>query len=483
MDTKTGPPDKTVVVTKWTIKHREWNVLDMINLPVDFEEQMNDLLGDEYGSFRKSYEEPYYSALRRNKRKINEDDLSVILANDLKKARIDWESAGYYTDCLNIDKPGKSPFHEAGLYYIQEPSAMLPVTMLDVDDSGMKVLDLCAAPGGKTTQIADRMCGKGLLIANEIIGSRAKILSENIERMCVSNAIVISSDPRDLTDRFDCYFDRILVDAPCSGEGMFRKHPEAIEEWSRDNVRICADRQSWVMDCAAQMLKPGGRMVYSTCTFNRKEDEESVINFLNRHEDFILIGDCHRIFPHRDRGEGHFAAVFEKKNMGDGLAKKKYKTEKSARTEQVLSFFEFAQSSLTDAGKLHLLGSKEADKKIQGMFLVFGNELYLAPYDTPSLKGLKVMRPGLHLGTLLKNRFEPSHALALFLNKDDVRSCFELIEGRNLDEVYKYLHGESLSNVDGNGWTLALVKGYSLGWGKISGTVMKNHYPKGLRWN
>lgn len=453
----------------------------MIKLPIDFETQMNNLLGEEYGSFRKSYEEPYYSALRRNTRKISEEHLSQILNVNIEEAAVAWEKTGYYIDELGLERPGKSPFHEAGLYYIQEPSAMLPVTLLDVDDSGMKVLDLCAAPGGKTTQIADRMLGKGILIANEIMGNRAKILSENIERMSVSNAVVISADPRDLVGHFTEYFDRILVDAPCSGEGMFRKHPEAIEEWSVQNVQICADRQSWVMDCAADMLKPGGKMVYSTCTFNRNEDEESVENFLKRHDDFKLVGECHRLFPHIDKGEGHFAAVLEKTDIFEDASKRKYKTEKPARNDLLTSFHEFVKKSLTDEGRKHLFGAQTSDNKPEGMFLLFGDELYISPAETPQLKGLKVMRPGLHLGTLLKNRFEPSHALAIYLNKEDVKSSFEIMN-REDDAVIKYLHGESIMNADGSGWTLVLAKGYSLGWGKVSGNILKNHYPKGLRW-
>lgn len=456
----------------------------MINLPKDFEEQMNKLLGEEYGSFRSSYEEPYYSALRRNKRKISEEELSQILGVNLNNAAVDWEKAGYYIDELDVDKPGKSPFHEAGLYYIQEPSAMLPVNLLDVDDSGMRVLDLCAAPGGKTTQIADRMNGRGILIANEIMGNRAKILSENIERMGVSNAIVISADPRDLSERFVNFFDRVLVDAPCSGEGMFRKHPEAINEWSKENVEICAERQSWIMDCAANMLMPGGIMVYSTCTFNKDEDENSVNGFLARHPEFELSGESHRIFPHRDKGEGHFAAVFRKIGVSNsGQRNIKYKTEKPARKELITSFYDFAQKTLNDTGRIHLLGSDSTDKNMEGMFILFGEELYLAPESTPMLKGLKVLRPGLHLGTLLKNRFEPSHALALFLNKEDVKSALELIEGRDENDAYRYLHGETISNAEGNGWTLVTVRGYSLGWGKVSGVTLKNHYPKGLRWS
>lgn len=480
----------------------------MIKLPDDFEKQMRIMLGQEYGSFRKSYEEPYYSALRRNTRKISKDNLVELLgcsADDFDKCSVGWENAGvYYVNCnndtgshcdnlecneladggegfLQLEQPGKSPLHASGLYYIQEPSAMLPVNMLKVDDSGMRVLDLCAAPGGKTTQIADRMNGKGILIANEIVPSRAKILSENIERMGVSNAIVISADPHDIADRLSDYFDRILVDAPCSGEGMFRKHPEAMDEWSEENVKICADRQSWILDCAAKMLKPGGRIVYSTCTFNENEDEKSVENFLNRNDAFSLEGDFHRIFPHKDRGEGHFAAALVKDDSGlyeNGALRSKQITEKPAKKDSFAPFYEFIDSVFTDEGKKHLFGKQGDYKKTEGLYLLFGDNLFLAPKDTPILKGLKVLRPGLQLGTIIKNRFEPSHSLALFLNKEDAKNAYDLSD----DESIKYLKGEAIQEVTLKGWTLATYKGYSLGWGKSSNMVLKNHYPKGLRW-
>lgn len=470
-----------------------------MNLPVDFINQMKEMLGEAYDAFESEYDKPYFSALRVNSRKITTDSLRELLS--LGNDRVAWEKRGfYYDDSL---RPGKSPLHEAGLYYIQEPSAMLPVSLLDVDDSGLKVLDLCAAPGGKTTQIADYMKGKGLLVANEIMPQRAKILSENIERMGVSNAIVISADPRDISDRFAGFFDRVLVDAPCSGEGMFRKHPEAMDEWSIANVSVCAQRQSWVMDCAAKMLKPGGRMVYSTCTFNMQEDEHSVDEFLKRHPEFALVGDMHRIYPHIHRGEGHFGAALIKcpELVADNMSEdenrkprsKKGSGEKSASKDQYKPYADFAESCLSQGGL------KKLDNMAQsGIYLMFGDQLYLAPDATPTLKGMKVLRPGLHLGTVIKDRFEPSHALALFLKPEDVIRVVNM----DYELSVRYLKGEALQgmipcggcdfaegNTDKmlsgkcqNGWTLALTSGYSIGWGKITNGTLKNHYPKGLRW-
>ena len=470
-----------------------------MNLPVDFARSMRDMLKNEYDAFIATYENAPLSALRINTRKSDVREI-VRLLNNNEGAEIPgnifvpWENSGiYYNDTavspdwrdgfLSTASPGKSPYHAAGLYYIQEPSAMLPATLLDADDLSFRVLDLCAAPGGKTTQIADKMRGRGLLIANEISSGRARILSENIERMGVANAVVISADPKDISERFEGFFDRVLVDAPCSGEGMFRKRPEVIGEWSLENVRICAERQSYILDCAANMLKRGGRLVYSTCTFNDKEDEGSVNDFLSRHPEFSLEGDVHRIYPHKERGEGHFGAVFVKEGESfDVRLPKLLQPEKSIRKEEYGPFLDFARKVLTRDGIRHIFGvDKESEiAAAGGIFIMFGEQLYYAPGDTPKLKGLKVLRPGLHLGRIIKGRFEPSHALALFLAPSDVKITYELMDGYD-----KYLRGESI-NVPAertvkNGWTLMLISGYSLGWGKASGAVIKNHYPKGLR--
>lgn len=473
-----------------------------MNFPNDFERNMRALLKSEYDDFEASYAKPHFSALRVNSRKIDDRQLALLLdesdsaPGDL---RVPWAEHGfYYNDvaldsplkdgsCLNVFSPGKSPLHEAGLYYIQEPSAMLPVTLLDVDDSGLKVLDLCAAPGGKTTQIADYMKGKGLLVANEIVPQRSKILSENIERMGVKNAIVISADPKDIADRFEGFFDRILVDAPCSGEGMFRKHPEAIDQWSPENVLLCAERQSYIMDCAAKMLKRGGRMVYSTCTFNEDEDEGSVAGFLTRNPDMRLQGDMHRIFPHRDRGEGHFGAAFIKEGEPfDVKLPKILQPENGIKKSDGLPFLEFANKVLTREGCEHVFSVACSNEIFasDGIFVMFGEQLFYAPSETPHLAGLKVLRPGLHLGMITKGRFEPSHALALFLKPEDVTSAYELDFGgsvSSLCECDRYLKGESIVGECPKGWTLMCVKGYSLGWGKSVGNMIKNHYPKGLR--
>lgn len=263
-------------------------------LPQVFLERMQGLLGSEYEEFLVSFDHEKYQALRLNPLKLRTesgrtDDSTVIeekIQQTFRLQPVPWAENGYYY--TKEDQPGKHPWHEAGLYYIQEPSAMAPVTLLS-PQPGERILDLCAAPGGKSTQIASAMEGEGLLVTNEIHPARAKILSENVERMGIRNACVLNETPEHLADIFEEYFDRILVDAPCSGEGMFRKNEVACEEWSPENVQLCADRQDGILECAARMLVPGGRLVYSTCTFAPAENEGSISRFLAKHEEFEIV--------------------------------------------------------------------------------------------------------------------------------------------------------------------------------------------------
>ncbi len=372
---------------------------------------------------------------------------------------------------------------------------------------GEKILDLCAAPGGKSTQIAGYLRGEGLLVSNEVHPARARILSENIERMGVRNACVTNEKPTDLSDKFPEYFDRILVDAPCSGEGMFRKNEAACEEWSPENVELCAARQDEILDCAVEMLRPGGRLVYSTCTFAPPENEGSVSRFLKRHPEFELLpikkeklgfpakvcdgrpewGDSEpdlrgtlRIFPHHVKGEGHFAAVFQKA----GSVPEGYKAAPAGGLERGISgtdkdlepWWEFCRD-LTGGRSLSIGGESVSPK--DNRFLRFGDNLYLMPEDMPSLRGMKVLRPGLHLGALKKNRFEPSHALALALAPADIRHVCPF--GAEDYVITTYLNGQTFPYEGEKGWYLVAVDEYSIGWGKLAGNIMKNHYPKGLR--
>ena len=454
-------------------------------LPQAFLDRMEKMLGDEYPAFIQSYEKEQYQALRVNPLKADRD--TFVLRSPFTLRPVAWERNGFYYE--KGDAPGKHPYHAAGVYYIQEPSAMAPAAYLDAKP-GEKILDLCAAPGGKSTQIAAAMRGEGLLISNEIHPARAKILSENIERMGIRNAMVTNESPQSLAKIFEAYFDRIMVDAPCSGEGMFRKNADACDEWSPQNVVLCAERQAEILECAASMLRPGGRMVYSTCTFAPEENEGTISRFLTKHPEFSIVDVPHyeqmstgiaawtdepqpglertiRLFPHHVDGEGHYLAVLQKEGSVSGNYEGDWAKglEKGIPERDAREYLDFAKETLrvTPGGKL----------------IRFGEQLYLAPEEMPSTKGLKVLRPGLHLGTMKKNRFEPSHALALALTPADVLHSYDM--AGDSSEVRAYLNGQTLAADGEKGWYLMTVDGYSIGWGKLAGGMIKNHYPKGLR--
>lgn len=451
-----------------------------MELPIKFLEKMQNILGDEYDAFIKSYEENRKAALRINTLKGNSEKLFSVLGETLSS--VPWTSDGYfYPDTM---QPGKSPLHEAGAYYIQEPSAMLPAELLNAQP-GECILDLCAAPGGKTTKIAADMKGEGLLVANEIHPKRATILSSNVERMGIKNAVVTNESSDRLLKKFPEFFDRILVDAPCSGEGMFRKDEEARAQWSEENVIKCAVRQKEILDNAAAMLRPGGKLVYSTCTFSPEENEKMIIDFLNDHPEFSvektdtppcisngrpeLAGNderaafTFRIWPHLTEGEGHFAAVLKKDGENENVYRQS--TISSCPKEYEKLYRAFADEFLVNPP----LGEISA----------FGENLYIMPPFLPSLDGIKVLRFGLHLGTVKKNRFEPSHSLAMALNPQDAVQCAELSISDK--EIFAYLRGETIPAGDLKGWCLISVSGYTTGWGKAAGGIIKNHYPKGLR--
>ena len=427
-------------------------------LPEAFLERIKTQLGAEYEDFLKSLERPRAVALRFNPLK-GEQPVMPFVAEP-----VPWEPMGHYYD--PEARPGLHVYHEAGVYYLQEASAMAPVALLD-PQPGEKVCDLCAAPGGKTTQIAGRMAGEGFLLCNEINPKRAKILSRNIERMAVSNALVTNEHPENLAKRFGGFFDRVLVDAPCSGEGMFRKEEAAVTDWSVETVEMCARRQAEILHSAAKMVKPGGRLVYSTCTFAPEEDEMAVAAFLEAHPEFVpeeleapwfVPGEngSHRMWPHKLLGEGHFAAVL-KKTCGEDDDVEISAGEKLPR--EWLSF------------------AKELGIRLpEGKAVSFGQNLFWAPAEMPDIRRLKVMRPGLELGTVKKDRFEPAHALALWL-----KDCAN-VQDYTADsaEMKAYIHGNVIPSKV-KGWCLVTADGYSIGWGKGDGNVLKNHYPKGLR--
>ena len=436
-------------------------------LPQGFPERMLHLLGEaEFAEFLASYERPRSAGLRLNPRKPLPDGASLPFC----EAQVPWEPNGYYV--CEGSRPGLHPWHDAGAYYLQEPSAMAPAHLLDAQP-GERVLDLCAAPGGKSTQIAALMAGRGLLCCNEPIPSRAQILSRNIERMGVRNAVVLSAMPDALAPHFPAFFDRILVDAPCSGEGMFRRQPEARDEWDADAPRRCADRQMEILAQAAKMLRPGGTMVYSTCTFNDTENEGVLRRFLALHPEFSLVpfalpglpeakdGYLH-LYPHEMRGEGHFVSRLKK---ADGADEADAPARAAAKSKAP------APIALPDVF---------SDAFAPERLYTAGDALWMLPegISIERLSGLRVLRTGLLLAHAEGKRSEPDHALAMALRTEEAARTANLTQTQAL----AYQAGETLSLGDlPGGYTLLCCEGVSLGWGKQAGGLMKNHYPKGLR--
>ncbi len=427
-------------------------------LPQEFLTRMENQLGEEYPAFLESLERPRAVALRFNPLKGDAPALPFV------KDPVPWEKCGYYYD--PEARPGLHPYHEAGVYYLQEASAMSAVALLD-PQPGERVCDLCAAPGGKTTQIAGKMAGEGFLLCNEINPKRAKILGRNIERMGVANALVTNEHPARLAEKYPGFFHRVLIDAPCSGEGMFRKEEAAVTDWSQETVQMCAHRQGEILHSGAELVAPGGRLVYSTCTFAPEENEQAIENFLASHPEFSLenvnapwftqVGTgMFRLWPHKLLGEGHFVAVLRKTD-GEGTD---IPAEKGEKLPKEWATFAKELGISLPAGKA----------------IAFGQSLFWASEETPQIKGVKVLRPGLELGEVKKDRFEPAHALALWL-KDGQNSI-------SLDpespQMAAYMRGETLPCA-GRGWTLVKAGTYTIGWGKADGKVLKNHYPKGLR--
>lgn len=478
----------------------------MMNLPIEFQKKMKAFLGNEWDDFLYSYDNNRFQALRFNTLKVQspEERMRILKVLGISSdKRVSWANEAYYFD-ENV-RPGKHPYHEMGLYYIQEPSAMSAAALL-APKPGMRVLDLCAAPGGKSTQLATYLGDSGLLVSNEINTQRSRILSQNIERMGIKNAIVTNEDSFVLASHFPGFFNAIQVDAPCSGEGMFRKLPEAIEQWSMENVAICAARQKEILDNAAVMLKPGGVIVYSTCTFSREENEDVIEYFLERHTDFTLE-EMERFWPHKVDGEGHFVAKLVRRGSVNELGAdydlcedscnkvedtglkadrktKKNKNSKNRKNETKPALTKENMKLLTEF--LDETISEDMAAWIKNSRLVmFGEQLYRLPDMEVDIKGLKVQRAGLHIGEFKKQRFEPSHSLALALKLNDAKNLVKLTCDN--PQTIGFFNGQSVVLSDEQtaeckkGWALVCVDGYTAGWGKVNGTQVKNHYPKGLR--
>ena len=455
-----------------------------MNLPIEFEKKMKAFLGDEWDDFLYSYDNNRFQALRFNTLKVqsHEEIMRILMVLEISSdKRVSWANEAYYFD-ENV-RPGKHPYHEMGLYYIQEPSAMSAAALL-APKPGMRVLDLCAAPGGKSTQLATYLGDSGLLVSNEINTQRSRILSQNIERMGIKNAIVTNEDSFVLASHFPGFFNAIQVDAPCSGEGMFRKLPEAIEQWSMENVAICAARQKEILDNAAVMLKPGGTIVYSTCTFSKEENEDVIEYFLERHPDFTLE-EMERFWPNKVDGEGHFVAKLVRRGCVDTDLKADRKTKKNKNSKNRKNETKPALTKENMKLLSEFLDENMAAWIKNSRLVMFGEQLYRLPDMEVDIKGLKVQRAGLHIGEFKKQRFEPSHSLALALKLNDAKNVVKLTCDN--PQTIGFFNGQSVMLSDEQaaeckkGWALVCVDGYPAGWGKVNGAQVKNHYPKGLR--
>ena len=431
----------------------------MSYLPEKFIENMKKQLPqDEWEAFFAVYEKKPFKGIRVNPLKGGRYATNAV--EPLLGAPVPWEKNGFYTDC---EKVGASPLHHAGLFYSQEPSAMLAAPLLEVQ-AGERVLDLCSAPGGKGTQLACEMDGKGIIILNEPIFARAKILSQNVERMGVRNAVVTNEYPDRIAKKFAGYFDKVLVDAPCSGEGMFRKNAdEALGEWSEENVALCAARQKEILHCATQVLRTGGRLVYSTCTFSEAEDEGQVRDYLQNHSEMRLIKQ-EKLYPHRADGEGHFAALFEKIGDTPTGMQREIKPRVSREAEKAYRAFEKEFFHTSFANRLH---------EANGI-------LYELPEGVFDWTDIKVLRVGVRLGEYKNGRFEPSHSLAACVARAECKRAVDLALGD--PRVEKYLRGETIDCDISNGWLIVCADGLPLGLGKAVNGIVKNHLPKGLRF-
>ena len=433
-----------------------------MQFPEGFVEKYEAILEDEARDFLASFKQEAVSAFR---------------VNPLKESQLSFADAIPHTPWGHYGKvSGKSPEHVTGLVYSQEPAAQM-VAQVAQPSPGMKVLDLAAAPGGKSTQLAAYLANQGVLVSNEISSKRAKILVENMERFGATNVVVTNESADRLAKVFKGYFDVIVLDAPCSGEGMFRKQPDAMDYWSTDYPSQCASLQREILEDAVTMLAEGGSLVYSTCTWAPEENEE-IVHWLLDTYDFELLPVEHlngmvagidlpetaRMYPHHFKGEGQFVAHLQFKGQNPAPEFKASKSNLSR--EQLALWQEFAQ--------------KHLQVNLTGILQTFGDQLYLLPGMLPDLGKLKIARNGLHLGTFKKKRFEPSFALGLALKPSQVLQSVEI----NDEDFVKYVAGETvqLSEVRPNGWYQVVVQGNGLGFAKVTGNVLKNYYPKGLRF-
>ncbi len=453
-----------------------------MDLPKLFEDNMIKLLGAEFEDYKACLDKPMYHGIRINTMKISVEEFLKINPFHLKP--VPWCDNGFYYD-EKLDKPSKHPYYYAGLYYIQEPSAMTPAAVIPIE-KGDRVLDICAAPGGKSTELAAKLDGTGVLVSNDISASRAKALLKNLEVFGATNALIISEAPYKLSERFAGFFDKILIDAPCSGEGMFRKSNSMITAWENNGNQLFSDLQISILKEVVKMLKPGGKILYSTCTFAPLENEKSVEYLLSLDEDLKIcdfnkyeyfddghpewsdtgneeLTKCARLWPHRIEGEGHFVALVEKAGVSVNSGNSgSYPIKKAKLTKETTDFFKSFNKEF-DFNRI---------EESQG-------KLYYIPDSFPAVRGLRILRCGLYLGEVKKNRFEPSQSLAMSLKATDFTNVVDL--GSDDDRVSKYLKGETIEADGNNGWVLVCVDSYPLGWGKLNNGILKNKYLPGWR--
>jgi 16S rRNA C967 or C1407 C5-methylase (RsmB/RsmF family)/NOL1/NOP2/fmu family ribosome biogenesis protein len=455
-----------------------------MKLPETYCRNMKALLGGEWEAYEESFRKEPLQGLRVNQSKIQPEEFLRLSPFSLKK--VPWVENGFFYG--REDSPAKHPYYHAGLYYLQEPSAMTPASRLPVGP-GDRVLDLCAAPGGKATELGARLKGKGMLVANDISASRARALLKNLEMAGIPNALVTAERPERLAERFPGFFDRILVDAPCSGEGMFRRDSRMAARWEENPPETYLEVQRTLTECAFRMLRPGGLMLYSTCTFSVEENENQILRLLERHPElspvpaepgypgfapgFRGLEEAVRIFPHRMEGEGHFLVLLRKNGCAE---------EREAVRERESRDRSPAASQLPESAADFL---KLTDRKRwQGSFLAEGDQLYFLPEGTVRMPGLRYLRTGLLLGTRKKDRFEPSQALAMALDREGFDGILDLPSDDPL--TVKYLKGETIplteSSRGPSPWRLVCTDGFPLGWGKAAGNSLKNRYSPGWRW-
>lgn len=453
----------------------------MVDLPERFKQRIKEQLGTEYEAYLQSFQEKGRNGLRVNTGKLTAEEFETLSPFGLKQ--VPWVPNGYiYED----ERPAVHPYYYAGLYYLQEPSAMTPASLLPIEP-GDKVLDLCAAPGGKSTELAARLRGEGVLVSNDISNSRAKALLKNLELFGTKNAVILSEPPAKLAERFAGYFDKILVDAPCSGEGMFRKSPAIMKNWEQYGVEYYQKLQREILPSAVKMLKPGGMLLYSTCTFSPEEDEDTLLFLLREYQELSMaespltyegfaegrpewvdgpeeLKKAIRIWPHRMEGEGHFVALLQKSMDADADTYRGERVRPAKLSEEAEAFLS------------HISLGLEPERIISRE-----EKLYYLPEGLPELTGLRILRTGLLLGEMKKNRFEPSQALACALKAEEYDNCYNL-SSEDAD-VIRYLKCETITATEPvkDGFVLVCVDGYPLGWGKAANGVIKNKYLAGWR--